>query len=114
MVIDVGEKIHVMYRSLYEKSTRRHFIGVIVDAKDSLCRVEGFVFIYDDKKTEFFRKPELRTTIIDLAESGYIVNVISSDAVLESVCYSYVQNVGLVATDNKNFSLNINEFGAKS
>tara|TARA_R110002073_G_scaffold189837_1_gene348700 strand:- start:146 stop:394 length:249 start_codon:yes stop_codon:yes gene_type:complete len=75
MVIEVGGKLHIMYRSLYEKSTRRHFIGSVVAAKDSLCRIEGFVFIYDERKTEFVRKPELRTTIIDLAESGYIVNI---------------------------------------
>jgi len=114
MIIEVGEKLHIMYRSLYEKSTRRHFIGSVIAAKDSLCRIEGFVFIYDDKRTEFIRKPELRTTIMDLAGSGYIVNVISSDVELKSVIYRYVQDLGLIATDGKKFSLNINEFGARS
>lgn len=114
MIIDVGEKLHIMYRSLYEKSTRRHFIGEVVAVKDALCRLEGFVFIYDDKKTEFFKKAELRTTIVDVAESGFIVNVIDPSVVLEQVCYKYVQDIGLVATDNRSFSLNINEFGSKS
>ena len=114
MVIEVGEKLHIMYRSLYEKSTRRHFIGSVVAANDALCRIEGYVFIYDEKKTEFVRKPELRTTIIDLAESGFIVNIISPDVELEVVRYRYAQDVGLIATDDKGFSLNINEFGSKS
>jgi hypothetical protein len=114
MIIEVGEKLHIMYRSLYENSTRRHFIGSVVATKDTLCRIEGFVFIYDEKKTEFIRKPELRTTIMDLAGSGYIVNVISSNVELESVRYKYVQEIGLIATDGKQFSLNINEFGSKS
>ena len=114
MIIEVGEKLHIMYRSLYENSTRRHFIGAVVAAKDSLCRIEGYVFIYDEKKTEFIRKPELRTTIMDLAGSGYIVNVIGANVELESVRYRYDRDAGLIATDGKGFSLNINEFGAKS
>jgi hypothetical protein len=114
MIIEINEKLHIMYRSLFENSTRRHFIGTVIAVKDSLCRIEGYVFIYDEKKTEFVRRPELRTTIMDLAGSGYIVNVIASDADLESVQYRYAQGIGTVATDGKNFSLNINEFGVKS
>ncbi len=114
MVIDVDEKLHIMYRSLYEKSTRRHFLGKVTAAKDSLCRIEGYVFIYDDKKTEFMKKPELRTTVIDLAESGYVVNIIDPNVVLEDVRYSYAPGVGLIATDDKGFTLDINEFGSKS
>jgi hypothetical protein len=82
MVIEVGEKLHIMYRSLYEKSTRRHFIGIVVAANGALCRLEGFVFIYDEKKTDFIKKQEVRTTVIDVAESGYIVNVIDADVLL--------------------------------
>ena len=114
LVIEVGEKLHIMYRSLYEKSTRRHFIGKVIAAKDALCRLEGFVFIYDERLTEFTRKQEMRTTIIDVAESSFIVNIINPDVVLEEVRYTYAQNIGLIATDDKDFSLNINEFGAKS
>ncbi len=114
MIIEVGEKLHVVYRSLYEKSTRRHFIGTITVAQQALCRLEGYAFIYDDKKTEFVKKLGLRTTIIDLAESGYVVNIIDPGVVLEDVHYRYVSGEGLMATDGKKFLLNINEFGSKS
>lgn len=75
-----------MYRSLYEQSTRRHFIGSVLVASGALCRLEGFVFIYDEKKTEFIKKKERRTTVIDVAESGYIVNIIDPNVSLEEVC----------------------------
>lgn len=114
MFIEIGEKFHVMYRSLYEKSTRRHFIGEVFSSQGSVCRLHGFAFIYDDKKTEFVKKPDKRTTIINVAESGYIVNVIDTSVIIENVYYKYAQDVGLIATDDKEFSLNINEFGAKS
>ena len=114
MIIEVGEKLHIMYRSIYENSTRRHFIGEVIATQGSVCRLHGYVFIYDVKKTEFVKKPEKRTTIMDVAESGYITNVIDSAVVLEDVRYKYAQNVGLIATDEKSFTLNINEFGIKS
>jgi hypothetical protein len=114
MFIEVGEKFHVMYRSLYEKSTRRHFLGKVIASQGSVCRLEGYAFIYDDKNTEFIKKPEQRVTIINLAENGYIVNVVDHSVVLEDVHYKYTRDFGLVATDDKNFSLNINEFNSKS
>jgi hypothetical protein len=103
-----------MYRALYENSIRRHFLGEVQVAEGPVCRLEGFVFVYDQKTTEFIRKAEKRITIINLSESGYIVNIINQEVILENVTYKYAQGVGLIATDNKSFSLNINEFGSKS
>jgi len=114
MIIEKGEKIHIMYRALYENSTRRHFLGEVLAAEGSICRLEGYVFVYDQKTTEFIRKPEKRVTIIDVSESGYIANMIDQAVNLGNVNYKYAQGVGLIATDNKSFSLNINEFGSKS
>ena len=114
MIIETGEKIHVMYRALYENSTRRHFLGEVIAAEGPVCRLEGFVFVYDQKTTEFIRKPEKRATVIDLSDSGYITNIIDRGVNLDNVNYKYVQDIGLIATDSKEFSLNINEFGAKS
>ncbi len=114
MIIEVGEKIHVIYRALYDNSIRRHFLGEVKAAEGPACRLEGFVFVYDQKTTQFVRKPEKRVTIIDATQSGYIVNIIDREVNLDNVIYKYAQGVGLIATDNKSFSLNINEFGAKS
>jgi hypothetical protein len=114
MVIEVGEKLHIMYRTLYANSIRRHFVGEVIAVKDSICKLQGFVFIYDERSTEFQRKNNQRTTIMDVAESGFITNVIDSDVVISEIRYSYLHNVGLIATDDKNFVLNINEFGLKS
>ena len=114
MIIRKGEKIHIMYRALFENSIRRHFLGEVLAAEGPVCRVEGFVFVYDQKTTQFVRKPEKRVTIIDATQSGYIVNIIDREVNLDNVIYKYAQGVGLIATDNKSFSLNINEFGAKS
>jgi hypothetical protein len=86
----------------------------VLAAEGPVCRLSGYVFVYNPKSTTFVRKPEKRTTIVYVSESGCIVNVIETDVTLSSVVYKYEQGVGLIATDGKAFSLNINEFGAKS
>lgn len=114
MVIEKGEHVHVIYRALYESSGRRHFLGEVKVADGAVCRIEGYVFVYDQKSSVYLRKPEKRVTLMNLSESGYIVNIIDGKVALEDVFYKYEQGIGLVAVDGKGFSLNINEFGAKS
>jgi hypothetical protein len=114
MIIEKGNKIHIVYRALYENSTRRHFVGEINAVDGTCCRIEGYEFVYDSKTTMYVRKPEKRITIIDVAESGYIVNMIRPDINIDEITYRYKSEMGLVATDNKSFTLNINEFGSKS
>ncbi|HQU89238.1 MAG TPA: hypothetical protein PK620_10095 [Denitromonas sp.] len=114
MVVEVGEKVHVVYRALYESAIRRHFLGEVVAVDRGLCRLEGFAFVYDAKATVFLKRAERRFTIVDLGDSGYVVNLIESRVDIDAVTYKYLSNIGLVATDGKSFVLNINEFGAKS
>ena len=114
MIITQGEKVHIVYRALYENSTRRHFLGQIAEVDSTRCRIVGYAFIFDRKTDTLIRRPERRTTIVDLSESGYIVNVIDRGVDLDEVTYRYLSEVGLVVTDEKAFALNINEFSAKS
>jgi hypothetical protein len=114
VIIAPGEKVHLTYRANYEKSTRRHFLGEVIASEGAVCRLEGYAFVLDPKAGSYIKRPEKRTTIVDLGESGYIVNVIDPDIDLSSVSYRYARAVGLVVTDDKNFTMNINEFGARS
>ena len=114
MIIEIGEKVHVAYRALYDNSTRRHFLGEVVACDGAVCRIRGYAFVFDAKAGTFMRKPETRVTIIDLAESGYVANVVDPGVDITSVSYRYERGVGLVATDDKSFILNINEFGTKA
>ncbi len=114
MIIAKGDKVHLIYRALFEQSIRRHFVGEVTANDGALCRIVGHAYIYDEQEGTYTRRPETRTTIANVAESGYIVNVIDSDVDLDDVCYRYIGEVGLVVTDGKHFVLNINEFGPKS
>jgi hypothetical protein len=89
-------------------------MGKVLVVDGSLCRLEGYFLVYDERKTEFVKIEEKRTIIVGLGDSGLIFNVIDANARLEDVHYRYAAGTGLVATDGKSFSLNINEFGAKN
>ena len=114
MIVQPGEKLHIAYRTLHEKSVRRHVVRQVMASEGAVCRLEGYAFIYDSGDNMFTRKKELRTTIVDLAESGYIVNVIPNDVNLADIMYKYESGYGVVATDGKQFRLDINEFGSKA
>ncbi|NND91956.1 MAG: hypothetical protein HKN42_13940 [Granulosicoccus sp.] len=114
MIIDTGDKVHVVYRAFYENSVRRHFLGEVTACKGALCRLRGFSFVRDSQSEMYTKKPEKHITIIDLAESGYIVTLIDSNVDLDQVSYHYLDNTGMAAVDGQGFVLDINEFGPKS
>ncbi len=111
MIINKGEKIHIIYRRLLESESRRHFVGEVLEVSDSVVRIQGKAFILDSSKNQYIRKPETRTTIIDLAESGYIVNIIPNTVSVTNLRYELNKDKNLVVTDGLAFSLDINEFG---
>jgi meiotically up-regulated gene 157 (Mug157) protein len=111
MVIDKGEKIHIVTRRNFEGDLRRHFVGEIVEAQDAVVRIEGYAFIWDRSRNEFAKKPDKRTTIIDLAESGYIVNILPNQVSIAKLIYKMSDQKHLTLTDQSSFTLDINEFG---
>ncbi len=56
MIIEKGIKVHVAYRVLFENSTRPHFPGEVLAADGAVCRLEGYVFVFERKTTMFGKK----------------------------------------------------------
>lgn len=113
MLIEPGEKIHVIMRRTFESQVRRHLAGEVIAVSGAAVRVTGYVFIYDDRAARYVRKNSKRTTILDLGSSGYIVNIIPPSVDLESVRYETIDREELFFTDGKDYRLNINEFGPR-
>jgi hypothetical protein len=113
MVIEKGEKVHIITRRLFEGDIRRHFVGEVLDSEGSVARVEGYAFVYDSVKNDFVRKPGKRVRIFDLAQTGYIVCVLPDQAILQDLHYKLTDHKNMICTDGKSFQLDISEFGAK-
>lgn len=113
MIVSNGEKLHIIIRRKFEEDIRRHFTGIIADSEGAVIRAEGYTFIFNRAKNRFIKKPEKRFGIFDLSSDGYLVNILPSTVLLENLVYQTTEEGYLMFTDNKEFSLDINELSVK-
>ena len=111
MLIDIGDKVHVVERRLFESDVRRHFLGEVERIEAAAMRVRGYVFTFDSPSSQYLRSENQRTRILPLVASGFIVNVIPAATEIDDVQYVFNELGRLVVTDGGAFSLDINEFG---
>ena len=112
--IAIGEVVHIVTRRLFETEPRRHFLGRIVAAEAFNVRLQGFAFVLDTTQTGMYvRQNEHRTRVLNLADSGFIVNVLPTNVAVENVRYELDRDERLVVTDGENFSLAVQEFGLR-
>ena len=109
-VIEVGDKLHIITRRLFEGDMRRHFAGEVTGVSADLQEVRGYTFVFNRGTNEYRKRPEVRTRIFSLGQADFIVNKIPRDVAIESLQYRIVDK-RLVITDNRDFFLDINEFG---
>jgi hypothetical protein len=115
MILNKGEKIHVIERRAFEGDIRRHFVGEIVVCNEHIVRAAGYIFVCDRIKNEFIRKSEPRERIFSLVDARLVINVIPPETQLEKVHYTIQVEKShnrLIVTDGGKFSLDVHEFGA--
>lgn len=110
MILQPGEKVHVVERRSFDNDIRRHFVGEVEYVDIAAFRVTGFAFFYDDASTTWIRLPERRTRLVPTGARGFLVNIIPRSTIIADVTYSE-RDSRLVATDGAEFTLDINEFG---
>jgi hypothetical protein len=110
MIIDVGEKVHIIERRYFVGDISRHLVGEIVKSSDNAIRVKGYVWVLDVRKG-FIRKPEARERLLYPGDRSTI-NIIPKEVNLDEVKY-VISPEGVIVTDGKKFRLDIREFGSK-
>lgn len=111
MLIEVGEKVHVIERRLFDTDVRRHFCGEVEQCDDDAIRARGYVFTFDSSLSQYVRSDGERIRILPLAVSGFIINILPAETKVQSVRYVVSDEGRLTVTDGGRFSLDINEFG---
>jgi hypothetical protein len=110
MLISKGEKIHVVHRRLFEKDTRKHFVGEVEAFEHGILRAVGNVYVIEDVKENVFRrKPEPRTRIIRV-DGSVFVNVLPTTVNLDKIRYEG-RGGNLRVTDGAGWHLDVKEFG---
>jgi len=108
MILQKGEKIHVIHRRHFENDPHRHFAGVVDACEDGIVRATGHVYTVDLVKFAFFRRPELRTRIISLLSGDLLVNVLPPSVDLEKIVYKQ-EKKSVRVTDGGKWSLEISD-----
>ena len=111
MVLTKGEKVLIVLRRKFEKDLRRHFIGEITEASETVIRVYGYTFIFDENTKEFMRRRKPQTNIFSLIDALIVVIVLPKEIDVEEIKYSLSEKGHRIITDGKKFSFRISEFG---
>ena len=111
MILQKGEKVHIIHQRHFEKDPHRHFLGVVDNYENGIARVTGHIFTVDSVKFVFFRRPEPRTRIVSL-HSGELINVLPPTVVLEKVIYKQDKKFVRI-TDESGWHMDISDFAWK-
>ena len=109
MILQQGEKLHIIHRRYFEKEPRRHFIGAVDIYDAGLARVTGNVWVVDTVKFAFIKRPEKRIRIISLVSGDLLVNIIPPSVDLEKIYY-HQEKKGVRVTDGTDWYLDLSEF----
>lgn len=111
LLLNPGEKIHVIHRRYFEKDVRRHFVGQVEAFADGVARASGYVFVIDDlNKHLFVRRPDRRIKLIPITTGDVLVNVIPDSVDLAQVRYELGDRT-LRVTDGSTWIMDVKEFG---
>ena len=109
MILEKGEKIHIITRRSFDGELRRHFAGTAIsDVEQGVLRVEGYAFIFNANTNQYEKRIGLRTRIFSLVDGRHVVNVLPAAVDIEKVYYAKKEEGHLVVTDGGEFKLEIN------
>jgi hypothetical protein len=109
MILEPGEKVHIVERRYFADDVRRHLIGEVLKCTEQAIRLKGNVWVFDMANGRFVRKPDSRERIVCLGDR-LTINVLPPEADLGAAKYVTDPQRGLLLTDDKSFSLEITEF----
>jgi hypothetical protein len=111
MIVQPGEKIHVVFRQLFEGDFKRHFIGNVDQCEGTLVRATGYLFAEETKVNRggiFVKQEDVRVRIIPLDCESFIVNVLPKAVNIETITYNYNVAKGLIrVTDGSDWHLDL-------
>jgi hypothetical protein len=108
MILNKGEKIHVIHRRHFEKDLHRHFVGVVEEYDSGVARVNGYVYTVDMAKFVFVKRPDRRIRVISVISGDLLVNVLPAAVDIENIVYKQEKKAVRV-TDGSEWHLDISE-----
>ena len=107
MILQVGEKVHVLVRRRFESDVRRQLVGEVVAANESLVRLRSFTFAFEPAFNLYTRSASPREQLVSLIDALNLVTLLPPEADLERLEFRLEGN-RTVLTDG-GFSIEVEE-----
>ena len=111
-MIEIGTRIHVVERRLFEGDLRRHFVGEVTDVGPTVLIARGYAFVFDPNRDRWERLPDQRSRVVPLVDGRLLVRILPSTVDVAQVRYE-VRERRLVVTDGDALELDVSEFGVR-
>ena len=108
-MLELGEKLLIVHRRLFEKDAPRFFVGEVQEYEQGIVKVKGYTFVKDLFSGNMKRKSDLRTKVMSIVSGALIVYQLPIVVLLDSVTFNLDQDGGLVLTDGGGFSMDMSE-----
>jgi hypothetical protein len=109
MVLEPGDKIHIVEHRRFQEDIRRHFIGEVEAATDQALRATGYLFLYEKQAASFTRDDEPRTRVFAI-ENTVGITVLPPETDIDNVAYQR-DDKGLAINDRAGVRFGIGIFG---
>jgi hypothetical protein len=109
MILQKGEKVHIIHRRHYEKDRHRHFVGVVDEYDQGMARVTGHVYTVDAGKFAFVKREEIRTRLVSVVSGDVLLNILPAKVDLSKIVYKQERKAVRV-TDGSDWYLDLSEF----
>jgi hypothetical protein len=109
--IEVGDKVHIITRRLFDGDMRRNFVGEVTRVSGELHEVVGYAFVFQTGVNAYKKRPDRRTRLFRLGDAGLIVVKMPREVAVEAIEYRLVEK-RLVVTEGERVVLDIDEFGS--
>jgi hypothetical protein len=114
MIIETGEKIHVIFSKLFEADFRRHFVGIVEKCEGNLVRAVGCLYSEETKMGHIgtiVKGADMRVRIIPLDCESVIVNILPKRVNIEKIAYKYdIANSTVRVADGSDWHLDLARF----
>ena len=109
MILQKGEKVHIIHRRHYEKDRHRHFVGIVDAYEEGMARVTGYVYTVDASKFTFIKREDIRTRIVSIVSGDVLINILPPKVDIEKIVYKQERKAVRV-TDGSDWHLDLSEY----
>ncbi|HVS16390.1 MAG TPA: hypothetical protein VMV46_20950 [Thermoanaerobaculia bacterium] len=111
MILNPGEKVHVLVRRRFDGDVRRQLVGEVVAAGEGAVRLRSYSFSFEPAFNLYSRSAEVREQILSLVEGGHLITLLPAEVELEKLEFRMANN-RTVLTDGA-FVLEVEESGGR-